>query len=210
MYCKGCISFNFSIFFMIYTKYRKKNYTPLPQKKIQFFFYNLHDLPQKKNYTYLPQKKITRLDDFFVHDLHFIHLCQVHSFRISPSDFLCGKCGARNIQSGRCCMRRMSMTATLRSVLRHPYLRMAFATLSMVDVLFFGAGSQLMTSATENGHCRSFSMPPPLLCYTCPTLHNTLAAPPGHTSASVLALFIPFDSSPRLHLPLTQRLLPPP
>ena len=44
------------------------------------FFYNLHDLPQKKNYTLLPQKKklhafckkkITRLDGFFVHDLHF-------------------------------------------------------------------------------------------------------------------------------------------
>ena len=31
---KGCISFNFSIFFIIYTTYRKKKkYTPLPQKK---------------------------------------------------------------------------------------------------------------------------------------------------------------------------------
>ena len=35
------------------------------------FFYNSHDLPQKKNYTHLPQKQITRLDNFFVHDLHF-------------------------------------------------------------------------------------------------------------------------------------------
>ena len=58
------------------------------------FFYNLHDLPQKKNYMHLPKKtnsiffliyttcckkklhtftakKITRLDDFFIHELHF-------------------------------------------------------------------------------------------------------------------------------------------
>ena len=36
MYCKGCISFNFSIFFIIYTTYRKKK---------------LHAFTAKKNYT---------------------------------------------------------------------------------------------------------------------------------------------------------------
>ena len=42
MYCKGCISFNFSI-----------------------FFYNLHHLPQKKiHFARLPQKNNTRLDNF--------------------------------------------------------------------------------------------------------------------------------------------------
>ena len=58
---------------------QEKNYTPLPQKKIQFFFIihttyrkkKLHAFTAKKNYTHLPQKKITRLDNFFVHDLHF-------------------------------------------------------------------------------------------------------------------------------------------
>ena len=30
MYCNGCISFNFSISFIIHTTYHKKNYTHLP------------------------------------------------------------------------------------------------------------------------------------------------------------------------------------
>ena len=41
MYCKGCISFNFSIFFIIYMTYRKNKKVTLPyrkNKKIQFFF----------------------------------------------------------------------------------------------------------------------------------------------------------------------------
>ena len=72
MYCKGWISFNFSIFFIIYTSYSKKKLHDLPQKlKNSIFFYNSHDLQQKKNYTHLQQKKITRLYGFFVHDLHF-------------------------------------------------------------------------------------------------------------------------------------------
>ena len=75
MYCKGCISFSFSIFFIIYMTYRKKkNYTTYRKnKKIQNFFYNSHDLTAKKNYTHLQQKKITQLYGFFVHDLHFSH-----------------------------------------------------------------------------------------------------------------------------------------
>ena len=36
----------------------------------QFFFHNLHDLPQKKTPIYR-KKKVTRLDGFFVHELHF-------------------------------------------------------------------------------------------------------------------------------------------
>ena len=48
MYCKNCISFNFSILFVIYTIYRKKNLHALTAKK-NSFFYNLHDLPQKKD-----------------------------------------------------------------------------------------------------------------------------------------------------------------
>ena len=72
MYCKGCISFNFSFFFKICTTYRKRKIT-LPyrkNKKIQFFFV-IHTTYSKKKYTHLQQKKITRLDGFFVHDLHF-------------------------------------------------------------------------------------------------------------------------------------------
>ena len=38
MYCKGCISFNFSIFFIIYTTYRKKNLHALTAKKKSIFF----------------------------------------------------------------------------------------------------------------------------------------------------------------------------
>ena len=64
--------FQFSIFFT-------NNLHALPQKKItriyckkkQTIFLNLHDLLQQKNDTNLPPKKITRLDDFFVHELHF-------------------------------------------------------------------------------------------------------------------------------------------
>ena len=33
MYCKGCISFNFSIFFIIYTTYRKKKIAHIYRKK---------------------------------------------------------------------------------------------------------------------------------------------------------------------------------
>ena len=60
MYCKGCISFNFSIFFIIYTTYRKKKLHALTAKKIfQFFFIiyttyrkkKLHVFTAKKNYT---------------------------------------------------------------------------------------------------------------------------------------------------------------
>ena len=60
MYCKGWISFNFSIFFIIYTTYsKKKKLHDLQQKKKNsIFFYNSHDLQQKKkNYTHLQQKK---------------------------------------------------------------------------------------------------------------------------------------------------------
>ena len=75
MYCKGWISFNFSIFFIIYTTYsKKKKITRLTaKKKNSIFFYNSHDLQQKKKITriYSKKKKITRLYGFFVHDLHF-------------------------------------------------------------------------------------------------------------------------------------------
>ena len=64
----------FNFFFTIYTTYRKNKKITRPCRKkklIQFFLYNLHDLPQKKNYTHLPQKTTTRRDNFFVHNLHF-------------------------------------------------------------------------------------------------------------------------------------------
>ena len=52
--------FQFFNFLIIYTLYRKKKVTRpyRKNKKIQFFFYNSHDLLQKKNYTHLPQKKL--------------------------------------------------------------------------------------------------------------------------------------------------------
>ena len=58
IYCKGWISFNFSIIFIIYTTYSKKKLHDLPQKlENSIFFYNSHDLQQKKIYTPLQQKK---------------------------------------------------------------------------------------------------------------------------------------------------------
>ena len=72
MYCTGCISFNFSIFFIIYTTYRKKKlHTLTAKKEIQFLFYNSHDLPQKKNYTHLLQKKNYTARRFFCTQLTF-------------------------------------------------------------------------------------------------------------------------------------------
>ena len=60
MYCKGCISFNFSIFFIIYATYRKNEKITLPyrkNKKIQFFLIIHTTYGKKKNYTHLQQKK---------------------------------------------------------------------------------------------------------------------------------------------------------
>ena len=76
MYCKGCISFNFSIFFIIYTTYRKNKKITLPyskNKKIQFFFiiHTFYSKNKKITRIYSKKNKITRLDGFFVHDLHF-------------------------------------------------------------------------------------------------------------------------------------------
>ena len=65
---------------------QKKNYTPLPQKYTNSFFFIIHTTyRKKKNYTHLPQKKITRLDDFFVHDLHFSQ--RPRTFQVSLSRF---------------------------------------------------------------------------------------------------------------------------
>ena len=59
MYCKGCIFFNFSIFFIIYTTYRKKKLHALTAKKNNsIFFYNLHDLAQKKITRIYRKKKL--------------------------------------------------------------------------------------------------------------------------------------------------------
>ena len=60
MYCKGCISFNFSIFFKVYMTYRtKKNFHALTAKRNNsIFFYNLHDLPQKKITRIYRKKKL--------------------------------------------------------------------------------------------------------------------------------------------------------
>ena len=76
MYCKGCISFNFSIFFLKFTPLTaKKNYAPLPQKQKKFnFFFIIYTTYRKKKMHAFTAKKITRLDDFFVHDLHFSRL----------------------------------------------------------------------------------------------------------------------------------------
>ena len=55
MYCKGWISFNFSIFFIIYTTYsKKKKLHDLQQKKKIQFFFIIHT-------TYSKKKKITRI-----------------------------------------------------------------------------------------------------------------------------------------------------
>ena len=60
MYCKGWISFNFSIFFIIYPTYsKKKKLHDLPQKlKNSIFFYNSHVLQQKKITRIYSKKKL--------------------------------------------------------------------------------------------------------------------------------------------------------
>ena len=63
----------FNFFYNLHDLPQKKKIT-LPyrkSKKIQFFFIIHTTYSKKKNYTHLQQKKITRLDGFFVHDLHF-------------------------------------------------------------------------------------------------------------------------------------------
>ena len=60
----------FNFFGIIYTTYCKKKITRVDRKKKSILFYNLYDLPQKKLQAFTA-KKITRLDDFFVHELHF-------------------------------------------------------------------------------------------------------------------------------------------
>ena len=65
--------------FFQFFNFFKNNLHALPQKKIArpyrkkktIFVYNSHDLPQKKITRIYRKQKITRLDDFFVHDLHF-------------------------------------------------------------------------------------------------------------------------------------------
>ena len=72
MYCKGCISFNFSNFFIAYILYRKKNYMPFPPKKIKILLIQMTYCETK--YHAITAKKIAQLDDVFGRDLHFSHL----------------------------------------------------------------------------------------------------------------------------------------
>ena len=73
MYCKGWISFNFSIFFIIYTTYsKKKKLHNLPQKlKNSIFFYNSRDLQQKKKLHAFTAKKNYTTIRFFCTRLTF-------------------------------------------------------------------------------------------------------------------------------------------
>ena len=58
-------------FFLQFTRLTaKKNYTPLPQKKIIQFFFIIYTTYRKKKITRIYRKKKLH-DDFFVHDLHF-------------------------------------------------------------------------------------------------------------------------------------------
>ena len=98
------------------------------------FFYNLHHLPQKKLHA-LTAKKITRLDDFFVHDLHFslnyTLQCEPPHYRGMPPSRpmtakACGqaKCVARlgrahtclltAMQHGWCCYQRLLAGPSIR------------------------------------------------------------------------------------------------
>ena len=76
-------------FFFIYTTCRKKkkHYTPLPQKKINFFFNNLHDLPQKRKTHIDRQKKSARLDDF-LYTSYIFHLPEKHNLPRAGTDWL--------------------------------------------------------------------------------------------------------------------------
>ena len=48
--------FQSSIFFIIYTIYRKKKLHALTAKKNSIFIYNLHGLPQKKLHVFIAKK----------------------------------------------------------------------------------------------------------------------------------------------------------
>ena len=101
MYCKGWISFNFSIFFIIYTTYsKKKKLHDLPQKlKNSIFFYNSHNLQQKKkNYTHLQHKK--KLHDYTVF-LYTTYIFHTDTTRHNP--YPCAPCvgkGTKHAQQG--------------------------------------------------------------------------------------------------------------
>ena len=58
MYCKGCISFNFSIFFIIYTIYRKKKIHALTAKKNNSIFFIIYTTYRKKKLHAFTEKKL--------------------------------------------------------------------------------------------------------------------------------------------------------
>ena len=75
VYCKSCISFNFSIFSLIYMIYRQKNITRIYRKKnnSNFFFIICMTYRKKKIHAFTA-KKIHDLTIFFVCESHFAHL----------------------------------------------------------------------------------------------------------------------------------------
>ena len=74
MYCKVCISFNFSILFIIYTTYRKKKITRpyRKNKKIQFFFL-IHTTYRKKKTTRIYRKKKLHDWTIFLYTTYIFH-----------------------------------------------------------------------------------------------------------------------------------------
>ena len=61
----------FNFFNNLHDLPQKKITRPYPKNKKFNFFLIIYTTYRKKNYTHLPQKNIPRLDHFFVHDLHF-------------------------------------------------------------------------------------------------------------------------------------------
>ena len=96
MYCKGCISFNFSIFFIIYMTYHKKKLTRPYRKKKFNFFSNSHDLPQKK-ITRICRKKNYTTRQLFCTRLTFF---TAGTYQIFLFPLLC-KCIGANKERGQ-------------------------------------------------------------------------------------------------------------
>ena len=72
MYCRGCISFNFSVFFIIYTTYRNKKLHALTAKIKNANFFIIHTTYRKKKlHAFTAKKNYMTRRFFFVHDLHF-------------------------------------------------------------------------------------------------------------------------------------------
>ena len=99
------VAFFFLQLFNFFYNLHEKNYTPLPQKSKNSIFFKIHPTYSKKKVHAFTTKKITRLDGFFVHDLHFSRFFRgVSPWGLSPRFILIalGCCVVCGVSSGLC------------------------------------------------------------------------------------------------------------